>query len=83
MHIQGWGLAAAAASCTGFPVQPGFEKKSKAAPVSDDSPTLQQNSARTELLSKIKKRINSGFYNSEAVIEDLGHGFAQALDQTL
>lgn len=35
---------------------------------------------RSELLKKIKEKINSGFYNSESVLDDLSHGFAKTLD---
>jgi hypothetical protein len=38
---------------------------------------------RIELLSSIKNKINRGFYNSDSVLEDLSHGFASALDQTV
>jgi hypothetical protein len=38
---------------------------------------------RSALLSSIKNKINRGFYNSDAVLEDLSHGFASALDQTV
>jgi len=38
---------------------------------------------RAAFLSSIKKKIKSGYYNSDAVSEDLSHTFARALDQTL
>lgn len=38
---------------------------------------------RANLLLKIRNRIKSGFYNSESVLEDLGHGFAKVLDQSI
>jgi anti-sigma28 factor (negative regulator of flagellin synthesis) len=38
---------------------------------------------RTELLQKIKDKIQSGFYNSDAVLEDLSHGFAKVLDENV
>jgi hypothetical protein len=34
-------------------------------------------------LASIRARIKSGHYNSEAVLEDLGHSFAKVLDQLL
>jgi hypothetical protein len=83
MHIQGWGTAGTVITGTKYIVQSGARKKNKTESPPADTSGLLQDDTRTELLSKIKKRINSGFYNSEAVIEDLGHGFAQALDQTL
>lgn len=44
---------------------------------------LPESDLRSELLLKIKKKIASGFYNSDAVIDDIGYGFAQALDHSL
>jgi len=38
---------------------------------------------RANLLSTIRNRIKSGFYNSDSVLEDLGHGFAKVLDQSI
>lgn len=38
---------------------------------------------RRALLLSVKSKIKSGFYNSEAVLDDLSHGFASALDQTV
>lgn len=43
----------------------------------------RQPDVRSELLHQIKKRIESGYYNNESVIDDIGYGFAQALDSTL
>jgi hypothetical protein len=36
---------------------------------------------RKELLLSIKKRIRTGYYNTEPVLEDLSHGFAKILNQ--
>ena len=38
---------------------------------------------RAELLQKIKNKVKTGYYNSESVLEDLSHGFAKALDQSV
>jgi hypothetical protein len=38
-------------------------------------------SDRDILLQKIKGKIKSGFYTSDAVLEDLSHGFAKILDE--
>jgi anti-sigma28 factor (negative regulator of flagellin synthesis) len=38
---------------------------------------------RQALLASIKNKIKKGFYNSDSVLEDLSHGFASALDQTI
>lgn len=49
-----------------------------AAPVSDRTPEERQ-----ALLDSIRNKIKKGFYNSDSVLEDLSHGFASALDQTI
>jgi anti-sigma28 factor (negative regulator of flagellin synthesis) len=41
-----------------------------------------QSGPRNDLISAVKKRIVSGFYNSDTVIDDLGDSFAKALNQT-
>ncbi len=38
---------------------------------------------RLELLKKIKKKVRSGYYNSDNVLEDLSHAFAKAVDSSL
>ncbi len=85
MRVQGWELQANTASCAGFVVQSGSagKKQEKTALPDTGRITHPDDTSRTTLISLIKDRIKSGFYNSEAVIDDLGHGFAQALDQTL
>jgi hypothetical protein len=40
-------------------------------------------SDRDALLQKIKGKIKSGFYSSDAVMEDLSHGFAKILDKNV
>lgn len=35
---------------------------------------------RAELLQKIRQKIQSGFYNSDSVLEDISHGLAKAID---
>lgn len=42
-----------------------------------------KNSEREKFLESIKAKIREGFYNTENVIDDLSHGFAEALDQTI
>ena len=52
--------------------------------VSTDMIPLQHiDSKRLDLIQKIQKKIKSGFYNSDAVLEDLSHGFAKVIDQSL
>lgn len=38
---------------------------------------------REKLLQTIKNRVKSGFYSSNAVAEDLSHGFAKILDESV
>jgi hypothetical protein len=38
---------------------------------------------RELLLQTIKNRVKSGFYSSNAVAEDLSHGFAKILDESV
>lgn len=35
---------------------------------------------RSELIRKIRNKIENGFYNSDSVLEDISHGFAKAFD---
>ncbi|MBN1603374.1 MAG: hypothetical protein JW915_17325 [Chitinispirillaceae bacterium] len=46
-------------------------------------PSEQFFEERRALLLSIKSKIKSGFYDSDAVLDDLSHGFASALDQTV
>ena len=85
MNNQGWIVQAAAFSCPGFTGPPDYKVISR----SSLGDTIIENTGsdkgenRLELLRRIKKQIKSGFYNTDAVIDDIGHGFAQALDQAL
>lgn len=38
---------------------------------------------RTQLLNRVKRKIKSGYYNSEAVNEQLADSFAKAFDEGL
>jgi hypothetical protein len=38
---------------------------------------------RDKLLRSIKSKIKGGFYNSEAVLDDLSHSMAKIFDQSL
>ncbi len=38
---------------------------------------------RRKLLQSVKKKIQSGYYNSEEVVEDLSEAFAKAFNQAL
>lgn len=60
------------------------ESFNRISPVSDVyEPSTAPSSERAELLSSIKKRIKSGYYNSKEVLEDLSDSFAKVLDKTL
>ena len=49
-----------------------------------DSPKVQSpDKNRSDLLLAIRSKIKKGFYNSDAVLDDLSYGFAEALDQTV
>lgn len=50
---------------------------------STQSASGQSTEERQALLASIKRKIKKGFYNSDSVLEDLSHGFASALDQTI
>jgi hypothetical protein len=75
MKVQGWNLPVAAAATSPFLQTPVMEKRGVAADLLSPE--------RLELLRSIKQRIKTGFYNSDAVVDDIGHSFAQALDQTI
>jgi hypothetical protein len=49
--------------------------------VSDTYESSADSAERKALLQDVKKKIKSGFYNTEPVIEDLSHGFAKILNQ--
>jgi len=86
MRIQGWDKAALPdGSATFDPAQKSSRSDSSCHPahVSSGAGVHSDTDMRTELLLKIKKKIASGFYNSDSVIEDIGYGFAQALDHSL
>ena len=36
---------------------------------------------RTDLIQQVKKKIGTGYYNSESVIDDISYGFADILNQ--
>lgn len=85
MSNQGWMVEAAAFSYSGFSGSPDVGANRRVSLPNDDNneTTSEDSESRLELLNRIKKRIKSGFYNSDAVIDDIGHGFAQAVDQAL
>lgn len=88
MRNQGWGIAITTDSLLNL-------KRNITAPLSppeggnseSSSPTILKTSnqadIRLDLLTQIKKKIKSGYYNRDSVIDDIGYGFAQVLDTTL
>ncbi len=38
---------------------------------------------RDLLMQQIKEKVKKGFYNSDAVAEDLSHGFAKVFDESV
>jgi hypothetical protein len=88
MRNQGWGTAITTDSLLNL-------KRNLAAPTSlpecDNSESLSpiilktsnKTDVRLDLLTQIKKKIKSGYYNRDSVIDDIGYGFAQVLDTTL
>jgi hypothetical protein len=83
MQIHGWEKSAIS-NTFGVNKKPNvFSSQAENAIQSDVVPLLENDTYREELLQKIKQRIKTGFYNSDAVIDDIGYGFAQALDKTL
>ncbi len=58
-------------------------EKRAASQKSSSSVSEQSPEERQALLASIKSKIKKGFYNSDSVLEDLSHGFASALDQTI
>jgi hypothetical protein len=86
MHVQGWRASASTPACINLLAEPNttlWSKNRKEAKVSTEQHSVKNDVVRKELLTTIKNRIKSGFYDKEAVIEDIGHGFAKALDHTL
>jgi hypothetical protein len=80
MNVQGLGQIAT----TGLKPALVFRNRDEAKkPVFKIADTYEPSSAaeRTELLQEIKKKIGSGFYNSEKVADDLSYGFANVLNQ--
>ncbi len=49
----------------------------------DDARESSQNGNRDKLLKTIKKKIDSGFYHSKGVLEDLSNSFAEVFNKTL
>ena len=85
MSTQGWMVQAAAFSYSGMSGSPDFISGERDSPfrAATNDKAHDRAESRHELLNRIKKQIKTGFYNSDAVIDDIGHGFAQALDQAL
>ena len=83
MYVQGLGLSLQLNSKQNVSMK---TKKQTSAQVKVPSQSDSYESARNIepdrdiLLQKIKGKIKAGFYTSDAVMEDLSHGFAKILD---
>jgi hypothetical protein len=86
MYVQGLGHSAQLNSKQNVSMKAKGQTSSqgKAQPLSDsfESERITE-SDRDILLQKIKGKIKSGFYTSDAVMEDLSHGFAKILDENV
>ena len=85
MSTQGWMIPTVSLSCSGSTGPPDVSDVSGISLHGTENVDCcrEKGERRLELLKRIKNRIKTGFYNSDAVIDDIGHGFAQALDQAL
>lgn len=85
MRVQGLGLHKGGAPCALLAQRRKSGLDTGDEPTHSDStvPSSQNNTFRTELVEAIKKKVKSGYYNSDSVIDDIGYGFARALDQSL
>lgn len=61
----------------------GEEGKKKPPVIKDTYESSQKPRDRKKLIADVKKRIQSGYYNSEEVTEDLSESFAKAFDKRL
>lgn len=86
MYDHGWGKTAAASSGTNdraIQKEPAILELVHEQSNTTSSSTTSGNDVRSELLNQIKRKIKAGFYNRESVLDDIGYGFAQALDHSL
>lgn len=80
MNVQGLGQIAA----TGLkPVSVSRNRDEAKKPLFKITDTFESSGApeRAALLQEIKNKINTGFYNSEKVADDLSYGFANVLNR--
>jgi hypothetical protein len=80
MSIQGSDHLRVAAAGNIAPIPPGRGTRTAtvAGKVSDSGPSALP--TREALMQSVKKKIKSGYYNSESVLDDISHGFASALN---
>lgn len=84
MIVQGLGLQRSAQAGTSLRSLKGGQNMATGEAKIKEKDTVELSSSgieRAELLLKIRQKIQSGFYNSEAVLDDISHGLAKALDQ--
>ena len=83
MYVQGLGLSLQLNSKQSMSMKTKNQTSTqvKVSPQSDSFENARNiEPDRDILLQKIKGKIKSGFYTSDAVMEDLSHGFAKILD---
>lgn len=86
MYVQGLGQSAQLNSKLNVSMKAKGQtsNQDKAQPQSDCFESARTtDSDREALLQNIKGKIKSGFYTSDAVMEDLCHGFAKILDENV
>lgn len=82
MHVQGVGrINYTDASTKKSPKPKSPKANAKAAVAITDSFQPSAAPERTELLSQVRKKIGSGYYNSDSVLDDLSHGFADVFNK--
>jgi hypothetical protein len=62
---------------------PASSKSTASAPSASRSETPPQDEERLKLLATVRLKLQKGFYNSDAVLDDLSNGFAKAFDALL
>jgi hypothetical protein len=84
MLVQGLGLINRSEPKAGNASNAKGSNKEQKKSLFQTSDTFEPSTAtpeRSELLKLIKKQIGAGYYNSDAVLEDLSYGFANVMNQ--
>ncbi|NLG18696.1 MAG: hypothetical protein GX556_15300 [Fibrobacter sp.] len=85
MYVQGLGHFSSIEPKAKLTLKKAFQADTRKEnfPVTDTVEISSTGSTRTALLEQIRQKIKTGFYNSESVLEDLSHGFANSMGQGL